>query len=79
MDSPAARLNPTFGVPHGLTAVSQAYEQSTGLFASRPVASGALAFQASAPIGSHAGSMVAGSSRAFWYSAGSMLFGTATS
>ena len=47
-DSPTARLNPTFGVPHGLTTASQAYEQPTGLFASRPVASGALIFQAKA-------------------------------
>ena len=36
-------------------------------------------YLANAPIGSQAGSMVAGSSKAFWYSAGSMLFGTATS
>ncbi len=42
-------------------------------------AQGALASYAKAPIGSHAGSMVAGSSRADWYSSGSMAFGTATS
>ena len=34
---------------------------------------------ASAPIGSHAGREMAGSSRAAWYSAGSRAFGTATS
>ena len=34
---------------------------------------------ASAPIGSQAGREMADSSRAFWYSSGSMLLGTATS
>ena len=36
-------------------------------------------FQARAPIGSHAGSIVAGSPSALRYSSGSMAFGTATS
>ena len=79
MDRPAAGLNPTFAVPHDLALVGRAYGRPTGASASRRVGSGALAFHARAPIGSQAGREMAGSSRAFRYSSGSMLLGTATS
>lgn len=78
-DRPTAGLNPTFAVPRGLPPAGHGYGRPTGSSAIRRVRSGALAFHARAPIGSQAGREMAGSSRAFRYSSGSMLLGTATS
>ena len=71
-----------------LTSLTMHFPQTCGLSHPRPATAGlgraratphrGVAY-ASAPIGSHAGREMAGSSRAAWYSAGSRAFGTATS
>ena len=63
----------------GLTASAAPTDSPQDCLLDGASAQGALAFYAKAPIGSHAGSMVAGSSRALRYSSGSSAFGTATS
>ena len=66
-----------FALTEGETLAAGRLRKNTAS-AVRPIPGGWRS-QAKAPIGSHAGSMVAGSSRAFWYSSGNRAFGTATS